>query len=160
MNTSVLSTSVISGDTNVQLITWIGVIVILLVIEASTATLTTIWFACGAVFAAVLSALDVGLEWHIITFICASALMLILTRPLVKKLLNKKNVTNKDTLIGTVSYVTEKIDNIAQSGYVKINDVYWAARSIDNSTIEKGVLVEVRAIQGNKLIVSTVKGDD
>ena len=149
-----------SNDINGMLITWIVAIAVFVIIESCTSNLTTIWFALGAVFAAVLAALDVGIEWQIITFICASALMLLLTRPLVKKLLKRKPRTNKDNLIGIPSYVTETINNVAQTGYVKINDVYWAARSIDNSVIEKGTLVEVKEIQGNKLIVSTVKGDN
>lgn len=155
-----LGSDAASNDINGMLITWIVAIAVFVIIESCTSNLTTIWFACGAVFAAVLAALDVGIEWQIITFICASALMLLLTRPLVKKLLKRKPLTNKDNLIGIPSYVTETINNVAQTGYVKINDVYWAARSIDNSVIEKGTLVEVKEIQGNKLIVSTVKGDN
>ena len=147
-------------DIDTQLVAWISAIVVLLVVEACTSNLTTIWFALGAVVAAALAAFGIGIEWQLISFICASALMLFLTKPLVKKLLRKKAVTNKDNLIGIPSYVTEKIDNIAQTGYVKINDVYWAARSVDNSVIEEGALVEVKEIQGNKLIVSTIKGDN
>ena len=154
-----LGSDAASNDINGMLITWIVAIAVFVIIESCTSNLTTIWFALGAVFAAVLAALDVGIEWQIITFICASALMLLLTRPLVKKLLKRKPRKNKDNLIGIPSYVTETINNVAQTGYVKINDVYWAARSIDNSVIEKGTLVEVKEIQGNKLIVSTVKGD-
>lgn len=159
MNIFILTTPEETVNTEPMLFAWIAIIIFLLVIEASTATLTTIWFACGAVFAAVLAAFEVSLEWQIITFIITSAIILILTRPLVKKLLRKNTTTNKDLLIGAASYVTERIDNIAQSGYVKINDVYWAARSEDNSIIEQGTLVEVKNIQGNKLIVAVVKAD-
>lgn len=154
-----LDSSTIFGEIDPELIMWIALTVIFLVIEATTVSLTTIWFAFGSVIAAILSALNVGIKWQIIIFVAASVLLLIFTRPIAKKLIGKKTVTNKDTLIGMPSYVTEKIDNINQTGYVKINDVYWAARSKDGSIIDKGVLVEIKEIQGNKLIVSTVKGD-
>lgn len=159
MNSYILTAASEETGNTAQLIAWVAIIVFLLVIEASTSSLTTIWFACGALVSAVMAALDVSLEVQIITFICASTIILVLTRPLAKRFLLKNVNTNKDTLIGVTSYVSERIDNLAQSGYVKINDVYWAARSADNTVIEQGELVRVTAIQGNKLIVESVKND-
>ncbi len=143
-----------------DMLCWIAAAVILLIVEANTATLTTIWFALGAIVAAVLAALGVAVEWQTMAFILASALFVVLTRPIVKKLKKGKSITNKDTLIGNVSYVTESINNIEQTGYIKINGVFWAARSLDNTIISEGTLVKVKAIKGNKLMVVLADNDE
>ena len=82
-----------SPNADIMIIIWICAIIVFLTIEAFTSTLTTIWFACGAVVAAILAALDVSLEWQITIFVLASALMLILTRPLVKKYIKPQDFT-------------------------------------------------------------------
>ena len=48
----------------------------------------------------------------------------------------------------------QEIDNLAQTGQVRINDIEWTARSMDDGVkIEKDTIVEIREIQGVKLIV-------
>lgn len=135
---------------------WIILIIAFLIIEAGTVTLLTIWFAAGAAVSAVLALLKVPFGWQIGIFFVVSIVLLLTARPIFNKLLKQKTSTNKDSLIGTQTFVTEKIDNLAQSGYVKINGVFWTARSVNDDVIECGELVEIKEIQGNKLIVCRV----
>lgn len=132
---------------------WIILIIAFLIIEAGTVTLLTIWFAAGSVVSAVLAAFGVPFGWQLGVFFAVSIVLLLTARPIFNRLLKQKTSTNKDSLIGTQTFVTERIDNLAQSGYVKINGVFWAARSIDDDVIDCGTLVEIKEIQGNKLIV-------
>lgn len=132
---------------------WIILIIAFLIIEAGTVTLLTVWFAAGAVVSAVLAALGVPFGWQVAIFFIVSIILLLTARPMFNRLLKQKTSTNKDSLIGKQTFVTEKIDNLSQCGYVKINGVYWTARSMDNSIIDCGELVEIKEIQGNKLIV-------
>ena len=149
-----LNTSLIFGFINDDLAVWLILTVVFLIIEACTASLTTIWFAISSAVTAVLAACNVDIGLQTIAFVLLSVILLILTRPLIQKFNARKSATNKDKLVGMCSYVTEKIDNLSQSGYVKINDVYWSARSTDNTVIDVGALVEIKEIRGNKLIVS------
>ena len=81
--------------------------------------------------------------------------LLIFTRPVAMKYFNKETVqTNANSLIGKKAVVIQEIDNLAQTGQVRINDIEWTARSVDDEAkIEKDTIVEIRGIQGVKLIV-------
>ena len=125
-----------------QPLIWLGILAALLFIEAITAGLTTIWFAGGALIAAIASYAGANLTIQILLFLCVSVVLLIFTRPVANSLIGKKAV------------VIQEIDNLAQTGQVRINDIEWTARSVDDEAkIEKDTIVEIREIQGVKLIV-------
>ena len=131
-----------------MLIFWIVLLVVLLIVEAATVQLVTIWFAIGA--AAALIAL--WLQW--VLFVVVSAVTLAATRPLVRKITKQKTQpTNADRCIGETAMVTEDIDNIAGKGRVEVNGISWTARSSDGANFRKGELVTVERIEGVKLIV-------
>ena len=137
-----------------MLIFWIVLLVVLIIIEAVTAQLVTIWFAAGAAAALVaeLCGLEQWLQWVI--FIAVSAVALVATRPLVKKITNKTvQPTNADRCIGQTAVVTEDIVNIDARGQVNVNGITWTARSSDGSVIKKDEYVIVEKIEGVKLIV-------
>ena len=134
---------------------WLIAIALLLLIEFATSTLTTIWFAGGALIA-LLCAVAGGPVWlQVALFLAGSAVLLLLTRPMAVKMLHKGTVaTNADSLIGQEAVVTEKIDNLRGTGEVQVGGQYWTARSVDNDqVIEEGEIAMIRSIQGVKLIV-------
>ena len=133
---------------------WIVALVAFVIIEALTAQLLTIWFAVGSVAALIAELLgaQVWLQWTV--FVAVSAVVLIATRPFVKKLTKQKlQPTNADRCIGEIAIVTEKIDNIAGKGAVKVNGIEWSARTQSGETDESGNTVKVIKIDGVKLIV-------
>ena len=138
-----------------QPLIWLGILAALLFIEAITAGLTTIWFAEGALIAAIASYAGANLTIQILLFLCVSVVLLIFTRPVAMRYFNKETVqTNANSLIGKKAVVIQEIDNLAQTGQVRINDIEWTARSVDDEAkIEKDTIVEIREIQGVKLIV-------
>ena len=134
---------------------WIVMLVAFVIIEALTAQLATIWFAVGSVAALIaqMTGAQVWLQWTI--FVAVSAIVIIATRPLVKKITKQKAMpTNADRCIGAAAVVTEKIDNIAGKGAVKVNGIEWSARSESGNIIEPDTTVTVIRIDGVKLIVS------
>lgn len=137
---------------------WLALTVVLALIEAATAQLTTIWFAAGAFVTMLLALFGVkSIPVQIVVFACVSLIALIATRPLVKKVLNKKKQpTNADMNIGETGIVTEKIDNVNASGAVKLKGVSWTARSEDGAVIAENELVKVIRIEGVKLIVKKI----
>lgn len=135
-------------------IIWSALTVLFLVVEAATVGLASIWFAIGALCALIAAALGAPVWLQIIWFIVISAATLILTRPLAKKYINgKRQATNADRVIGTVCRVTEKIDNIAETGAAAADGKIWTARSADGSVIDTGALVTIKDISGVKLMV-------
>ena len=56
--------------------------------------------------------------------------------------------------------VLQEVNDLAQTGLVRINDIEWMARAEqENLTIPKDAVVIVRKVQGVKLIVEEVKED-
>ena len=141
---------------------WLAFIIVLVIIEAATAELVTIWFAGGAVLALILSAFGAPLWAQTGTFAAVSLLLLLLTRPLIKKYMKKGAGENGlDRMIGKQGLVTEQVDNLAGTGEVQVDGQYWMARTSDNSlTIEKDQVITVRQIHGVRLIVEPAAKED
>lgn len=82
-------------------IIWLVILAFLLAIEAATAGLTTIWFAGGALVSAVAAYLGADIWLQILLFLGVSILLLIFTRPLAVRYMNKNlEKTNVNSLIG------------------------------------------------------------
>ncbi len=138
---------------------WLILVAVLLVIEAATTALTTIWFAGGALVAAIAAWFHAGFVTQLILFFAVSVVLLIFTRPLAVRYMNRGvTKTNVESLIGCTAVVTEEIGNLSQTGQVQINDIDWLARAKDNDcTIPKGAVVRILEVHGVKLIVEEIK---
>lgn len=135
-------------------IIWLVVLAILLVIEFLTLGLTTVWFAGGALVAFLVSLAGGPLWLQLLLFIAVSVVLLLFTRPLAVKYLNKDvQKTNVDSIPGQKGIVTATIDNLKAEGQVAIQGMEWTARAKNGNTIEKGKVVRVTAVEGVKLIV-------
>lgn len=135
-------------------IIWLVVLAILLVIEFLTLGLTTVWFAGGALVAFLVSLAGGPLWLQLLLFIAVSVVLLLFTRPLAVKYLNKDvQKTNVDSIPGQKGIVTATIDNLKAEGQVTIQGMEWTARAKNGNTIEKGKVVRVTAVEGVKLIV-------
>jgi membrane protein implicated in regulation of membrane protease activity len=134
---------------------WFVLTVILLIAEAATVTVISLWFAAGAL-AAMVTALLGGAVWiQTLVFVLVSAAALTALRPLVRKHLTPKlTATNIDSVIGSVGIVTGTIDNLTATGQVKLNGMEWSARSTSGDTLEVGTKVRVDKIEGVKVFVS------
>ncbi len=140
----------------ISLWVWLGVVVIATVIELVSLDMTSVWFAISGLVALVLSAFD-KINWivQLIVFVVLSAALIIGLRPIARKLLLKhmNEKTNADSLIGKKVYMLSTA-SFGQMGSVKIADVIWSAvPENEQETIEKGQIVEIVSISGNKLIV-------
>ena len=139
-------------------ILWLILMVVLLIAEASTVTLVSLWFAGGALAALLASLLGGALWLQATLFVAVSCALLAALWPLVRKYLNPKvTATNVDSLIGAIAIVTEDIHNIEATGHVKLNGMPWTARSADGRPIPAGTLIQVDHVEGVKVIVTPVK---
>lgn len=128
---------------------------VLAVIEAITLGLTSIWFAGGAVGAAVAAMLGAPLIVQVIVFLVLSTILLAVTRPLVKKRLNAKTEkTNVDALIGQTGIVEEKITQY-KPGHVRADGKIWTA-ACASGEIKKGAIVIIKSIKGVTIMVEEI----
>lgn len=139
-----------------EAIYWLIAFVVLLGIEALTMALTTVWFAGGALVAFLLALLGANVQVQLAAFVIVSFVLLFFTRPFALRFVNKNTVkTNLDSLIGRHGKVTAEINNMEAKGAVVLNGQEWTARAYEDEHIyPEGTMVEVKDIQGVKLIVS------
>ncbi len=134
---------------------WLAGTIILCIVEASTVGLVSIWFAGGCLVALVAAALGGPLWLQITLFLVVSGGLLALVRPMIKKvILPKTTATNMDRHLGKVALVTEEINNLRETGAIKLDGVVWTARTEDGTVIPVGATIEVLRIEGVKAIVS------
>ena len=133
---------------------WLGLIVAFIAVEAATVNLVSIWFIGGSVAGLVCAILGAPTLLQFAVFILVSALLLALLRPLLKKYLRvKPSRTNADRLLGQEALVTEDIDNLRETGAIRINGVLWTAKSVHDTQIPSGSRVVIARIEGAKVYV-------
>lgn len=138
---------------------WLVAVIIFLGVELSTVTLTSIWFAAGALAAMLIAMFNGHIIVQIIVFLIVAFGLLYATKPWSKKFIDtKKESTNADRAIGQEVRVTERVSNLDQTGKTIVHGMEWTVRTEDdNIIIERGELVRVLRIAGVKLIVERVE---
>lgn len=130
---------------------WIGIIILLTIIEVFTVNLTTIWFVASALVTLIVSFFCDSIIIQFSLFVILGIILLVLTKPLVRKLTTKNMVkTNFDRVIGMKGVVTEKILPL-EVGEVKVDGKKWSA--ISNKELDVDTVVEILEIEGVKLKV-------
>ena len=132
-------------------VAWLVLLVVLLVIEIITVGLTTIWGAGGALAALILNILDIPFAGQVVAF----------TRPFAMRFINTRRLkTNYEGIIGKTIRISQKVDNIGQTGMAVVNGTEWTVRSEqDDVILEPGTLAKVVNISGVKLIVKKYEED-
>ena len=140
-------------------VAWLVILVILIVIELITMGLTTIWFAGGALAAALISIPGTPLALQILIFLIVSGLLLYFTRPVAVKYFNRDRIrTNVESMIGRQAIVISEINNLEGIGQVNTGGMEWSARSsYHNVVLPAGTVVTVLGVDGVKLIVEERK---
>lgn len=141
---------------------WLGVIVVSAIIEFSTMEIVSIWFTFGAIIPFIMAGTN-AVRWEIqlVVFVVVSAILIVSLRGITKKFLlrNSNEKTNVDSLIGKHFRMLERTD-FETLGSLKINDIIWSAIGENQQVIEKGDVVEIVKIEGNKLTVRKVVEDN
>ncbi len=138
---------------------WLVAVIVFLGVEISTVTLTSIWFAAGALAAMLVAMFNGNLIVQVIAFLIVAFGLLYATKPWSKKFIDTKKVsTNADRAIGQEVRVVERVSNLDQTGKAFVHGMEWTVRTEDdNIIIEQGELVRVLRIAGVKLIVERVE---
>ena len=136
---------------------WLILLVVLVTGEAITVGLTFIWFAVGALGGLLVAVLGGAIWLQVVVFLALSALTLVLVRPAAAKLLTPGiSPTNADRVLSQIALVTEEIDNIAETGQVKLFGQTWTARSESGEVVPAQTRVRILRIEGVKVFVKPV----
>ena len=143
------------------IIVWLGIFILLLITEAATMGLTTIWFAGGALVALITALFGLAFGLQVICFFVISFVLLFFTRPLALSHFNKdREKTNLDSIVGAEALVQKEINNLKGEGQVVLNGQEWMARTKQQQILAVGEIVRVKEIQGVKLIVEKSEQSD
>ncbi|HDG61646.1 MAG: hypothetical protein B5M49_00930 [Thermotoga sp. 4484_232] len=137
---------------------WIVLGLILMIAEIFIPSFFIFWFGVGAVVAG-LTSWFWGVVPQTIVFLVTSGVLVLLTRPLAKKLVGESpRKINVDEIVGKEALVIERIDNVKGTGVIKVNGDRWRALSENDEVIEKGKKVMVVKVEGAHVVVRRKEG--
>lgn len=132
-------------------ILWLIVIVLLVFLEVSTINLVCVWFIFSGIVSLILSFFIDSFYIEFAVFVLLGLILMILTRPILVKKLQRKNVkTNSDRVLGMEGVVTEEISKL-KVGEVKVDGKRWSA--ISDEKCDVGATIIVERLDGVKLVV-------
>ena len=138
---------------------WLIAAGLLAILEALTLGLTSIWFAGGAVAAAIVAMLGGSVLIQVIVFLVVSIILSIATRPLAKKKLkDRAEKTNIDAIIGQDGITMTEL-RPHEIGQVRADGKVWSA-VCEDGIIKKDDVVVIKNIKGVTLTVEEKKQED
>ncbi|MBO5227001.1 MAG: NfeD family protein [Ruminococcus sp.] len=139
------------------IIFWSVLLVVGIAAELATQQLVSIWFAAGSLGALIAASAGASVTIQLVIFAVLSLLLLIFTRPIVRKALSFGiKDTNAKLDIGKLAVVIQEINPEKGTGRVRLGDADWMAVSASELVIPAGTTVRVEQIDGAKLIVALV----
>ena len=133
---------------------WLGILVVLLIIEAATMGITTIWGAISALIMVFVSRTGMGVLWQVLLFLVMTLVLLFTTRPLlIKKLKLGRVRTNVDSMLLQEVVVTKTVSRFEKGEAKGKNGVIWTVTSNEENDIPVGTICTVKAVEGNTLII-------
>ena len=137
---------------------WILIAAIFVVAEIFTAGFFILWFGIGAAIAGVLALLGARIAWQWLAFVIISALLFAVSRRFAERFTKKQPPgVGADRFVGKIGVVLEDIDNINNTGRVRIDKDEWRADSETEEAIAKGTRVVVTRLDGTHLVVKVYK---
>ncbi|MEG0180899.1 MAG: NfeD family protein [Romboutsia sp.] len=139
-------------------LTWIIIGIILLIVEASTVSFVSVFFAIGCFIASLVSLVVPSLGTQIVVMCIFSGIGVIFGRKILQRYFEvnkevKPSTTN--ALIGKVGVVIKDITK-DDMGLVKVEGDTWSATSFNSGYIPKDTNVLVENIDGVKLVVRKI----
>ncbi|NLK45649.1 MAG: NfeD family protein [Treponema sp.] len=132
---------------------WLILVVVFVIIEASTLTLVTIWFATAALLMAFLSFAKIPFLVQILLFLIISAVLLFLFRKAALEWFSKHGEkTNVDAIIGKEALVISDITKF-EKGKIKVMGQIWTAKTQNDTDIPANSICIIQSIEGVTAIV-------
>ena len=136
---------------------WLIIAGLFFIGEIITVGFLVFWFGVGALLAMITSFFTSNVIIQTTVFIISSTILLLVTKPFVKKFVDVKSTkTNAFSIIGKKALVIKEI-NSHSVGQIKIYGEVWSAEAENDETITEGSEVEIVKINEVKAIVKPVE---
>ncbi len=117
-----------------------------------------LWFGIGAAVAGILAIFGLGGSWQWGAFAVVSGVLFVLSRRFAERFSKKQPPgIGADRFIDKKGVVLEEVDNIKNSGRIRIGKEEWRAESDTGEVILVGKMVEVTRLVGTHVVVKTLK---
>jgi membrane protein implicated in regulation of membrane protease activity len=134
------------------LVLWIILAALFAVTEILTVAFVAIFFALGAIAAAIVAWLDGSVALQMLAFAITGIVLLAITRPVLKRRLQSPSIpTNVNRMVGRTGIVTIPIDNDSNTGQIRVGTEFWTARWPEDaqaSVIPVDARVGIVAVEG------------
>lgn len=134
------------------LLLWIIIAAVALAIDLITSSFLFVWFTVGGIVAVVLTLFNYPFSTQLITFIAVSSVLMAIGYPIVKRTIKSTvPITPKmeENYIGHEFHVDL---DIIEKATIKFEGIYWTVKN-QGDPINKGDLVKIIGIEGNKLVI-------
>jgi len=133
---------------------WFAIAAFFIIAEIFTMGFFLLWFGVGAAVAGVLAILGLGVGWQLGSFVVLSIILFAVSRSFAEKVTKKQPPgIGADRFIHKKGVVIEEVDNLKNTGRVRIGKDEWRADSQDDKIIPVGKTVEVTRVEGTHLVV-------
>jgi membrane protein implicated in regulation of membrane protease activity len=137
---------------------WMIIAALFIVGEIFTAGFFLLPIGIGAAIAGLVALLGGGTAWQLAVFVVASFILFLVSRRFAEKVSKDQPPgIGADRSIGEECVVLEDIDNLHDTGRVRMDKEEWRAKSDDDEILKSGSLVTVVRISGTHLVVKRVE---
>jgi len=137
---------------------WMVVAAVFVIGEIFTLGFFLLWFGIGAAVAGILAIFGLGGSWQWGAFAVVSGVLFVLSRRFAERFSKKQPPgIGADRFMDKKGVVLEEIDNIKNSGRIRMGKEEWRAESDTGEVIPVGKMVEVTRVVGTHVVVKTLK---
>jgi membrane protein implicated in regulation of membrane protease activity len=133
---------------------WMALAALFIVGEIFTQGFFLLWFGIGAAVAGVLAIFGLGMGWQLGAFVVVSGVLFVASRRLAEKISKKQPPgIGADRFVGLEGIVLEEIDNVKNTGRVRVQKDEWRADSETGELIPEGAQIVVTRLDGTHMVV-------
>ncbi len=138
---------------------WLALALLFFILEIIFPAFFFMWFGISAAIVSLIAPLHLNIYIQFTIFAVLASILAILSRTIFNKYFyrdsEKLPKTNVDKYIGRELIALEEINNIKETGKVKIDGVLWNARSTEeDKVIKKGEKIIVEKVEGVTIYVN------
>lgn len=136
---------------------WLSVLILCIIIEICSFSLTTVWAAIAALPMIFIGMTPLSWKQQVYIFAVITLIMIIFLRPVIlKKLKLGRFNTNNKASSGEEVVVTRRISRFHKGEAKAKNGITWQAKSADRSKIDKDTVCRIKFIKNEILFLEKI----
>ena len=137
---------------------WMAIAAAFIIGEIFTLGFFLLWFGIGAAVAGVLAIFGLGGSWQWGAFAVVSGVLFVLSRRFAERFSKKQPPgIGADRFVDKKGVVLEEIDNIKNTGRIRMGKEEWRAESDTGEVIPAGKMVKATRLVGTHVVVKALK---